>query len=70
MTALRDEIQKGNKYFFHETLSNVRTLFRFRVDLFDCKMNYKNKYKQEGFICNSCESENDESTHVLFCPAY
>ena len=26
--------------------------------------------QHEGYICDSCESESDVSTHVLFCPAY
>ena len=45
MSALRDEIRKGNSYFFTETLQNVRTLFRLRADLYESKMNFKNKYK-------------------------
>ena len=72
MSAIRDEVKKGNSYFFKETLENVGTLFRFRVDLYESKMNFKNKpeYKAEKYLCDSCESETDVSTHVLFCPAY
>ena len=72
MSALRDEISKGNKYFFQESLHNVRTVFRFRVDLYEAKLNFKNKpeYKRENFLCDSCESASDENTHVLFCPSY
>ena len=74
MSALRDNIAKGNGYFFKENLLNARTLFRYRVDLFECKMNFKNKreYKNdEKLLCDSCESESEESTtHILFCPAY
>ena len=70
MSAIQDEVSKGNEYFFKETLTNVRTLFRFRVDLFEAKMNFKNKYRNEGFICDSCESKVDQNTHVLFCSAY
>ena len=65
---MKDEISKGNSYFFTDKLDNVRTLFRYRTDLFECKMNYKNKYRKEGFNCDSCESEIENSTHVLFCP--
>ena len=72
MSAIRDEVKKGNSYFFKETLENVRTLFGFRVDLYESKMNFKNKpeYKAEKYLCDSCESETDVSTHVLFCPSY
>ena len=72
MKALRDEIVKGNEYFFTENLQNVRTIFRFRMELFEAKLNFKNKheYKSEMYLCDSCESETDENTHVLFCQAY
>ena len=43
MVALRDEISKGNGYFFSENLQSARTIFRFRVELFEAKMNFKNK---------------------------
>ena len=35
-------------------------------------MNFKNKpkYKKEQFLCDSCMSEVDENTHVLYCPSY
>ena len=72
MSAIRDEMTKGNDYFCRESLTNVRTLFRFRVDLFEAKKNFKNKkeYKDENYLCDSCESEVDENTHVLYCVAY
>ena len=76
MGALRNEVKKGNEYFFRESLTNVRTLFRFRNDLFEAKLNFKNKkeYKEEEkekrYRCDSCESEQDENTHVLHCFAY
>ena len=33
---------------------------------------FKNKkdYKDEDFMCDSCETEVDEKTHVLYCKAY
>ena len=72
MSALRDEITKGNNYFYSESLFNARTIFRFRVDLFEAKSNFKHKpdYKKEKYLCDSCESEIDVNTHVLFCPSY
>ena len=73
MAALRDEVQKGNSYFFTESLQNARTIFRFRVELFEAKLNFRNKqeYKSQGnYLCDSCESESDNNTHVLFCPSY
>ena len=72
MQALRDEAVKGNAYFFRETLKNVRTIFRFRMDLIEAKLNFKNKpeYKAEKYLCDSCETERDENTHVLHCRSY
>ena len=72
MKALIDEIVKGNAYFSIENLHNVRTIFRFRMELFEAKLNFKQKpeYKSEGYMCESCEREIDENTHVLFCPSY
>ena len=72
MKALQDEIIKGNEYFFRETLYNARILFRFRAEIFEAKKNFSHKpeYKREKFLCDSCESEIDENTHVLFCHAY
>ena len=72
MKALRDETVKGNAYFFKENLHNVRTLFRFRMELFDAKLNFKGnpEYKREKYLCDSCETEQDENTHVLFCRSY
>ena len=72
MSAIKNENQRGNGYFFHESLFSARTLFRFRVDLFEAKLNFKNKpeYKKEGYLCDSCMSETDANTHVLHCPSY
>ena len=72
MAAIRDEIEQGNSYFFKETLFNVRTIFKFRVDMFQAKLNFKNnpQYREEKFLCDSCESEVDNNTHVLHCYSY
>ena len=72
MSALRDEVTKGNSYFYNENLQNARTIFRFRVDMFEAKYNFKQniEYRKEQYLCDSCESAVDISTHVLFCPSY
>ena len=51
---------------------NVRTIFKFRVDMFQAKLNFKNnpQYREEKFLCDSCESEVDNNTHVLHCYSY
>ena len=70
MSALRDEVRKGNAYFFNESLQDVRSIFRFRVDLIEAKKNYKNKYRNQSELCDSCESAICETSHILYCPAY
>ena len=72
MSALRDEESKGNGYFFNQTLYNARTIFRFRTELFEAKLNFKQKpeYKRENYLCDSCESAIDSNSHVLYCPSY
>ena len=70
MKALRDEVEKGNGYFFKESLENIRTIFRFRIELFEAKENFKAKYKDDDMLCNSCKSKIDENIHVLFCDSY
>ena len=42
------------------------------MELTEAKLNFKQKpeYKAEGYLCDSCESEVDENTHVLFCSSY
>ena len=71
--TLRDEVVKGNQYMFKETLQNSRSIYRLRVDMFEAKKNYKNKkeYKDEKYLCDSCETASDDNTHALYyCPAY
>ena len=72
MVAMRDENTKGSHNFYSESLKNARTIFGLRVELFEAKYNFKHKpeYKKEKYLCDSCESEVDVNTHVLFCPSY
>ena len=72
MKAMQEEISKGKSYFFSESLGNVRRIFRFRVELFEAKMNFKQRveYKQDNYLCDSCRTETDENIHVLFCESY
>ena len=72
MSALRDKITKGNSYFYDQTLQNARILFRFRVNMYESKQNFKQKpeYKAEKYLCDSCQTEIDHDTHVLFCHSY
>ena len=53
-------------------MEHARVVFRFRAEIYDAKLNFKNNkaYKEERYLCDSCQSEVDENTHVLYCPSY
>ena len=59
-------------HYFSESLENVRSIFGFRVELFETKKNFKQKveYKEDNYLCDSCRTETDENIHVLFCESY
>ena len=40
--------------------------------MIEAKMNFKSKpsYIREKFLCDSCESEVDTNSHVLYCESY
>ena len=69
---MKNETEKGNEYIFKETIQNARTLIRHRNKMFEAKLNYKNKkeYIEEKFLCDSCETEIDDNSHVLYCESY
>ena len=72
MEKMRIEEEKGNSYVKQEYIQNGRTLFRWRSDMFEAKTSFKNKaaYKDEKYLCDSCESEVNQNVHVLYCEAY
>ena len=72
MSILRNEETKDNKYIKEENIPNARVLYKFRCDMYDSQMNFKNniEYKKDNYMCDSCESEEDDNLHVLHCPSY
>ena len=40
--------------------------------MFPSKMNFSSseRFKAEVWMCDSCQSQIDTQSHVLFCPAY
>ena len=72
MEILRNEKEKNNKYIKEQTIPSARALYKFRCDMFDAKLNFKNnpEYKNDNYMCDSCESEQDDNLHVLHCPSY
>ena len=67
MEILRKEEKKKNDYIKEEYIPNARVLFRRRCDMFDSKMNFKHniEYKKDNYLCDSCETEQDDNLHVL-----
>ena len=57
------------KYFMTEPVFSARQIFRHKCEMFEAKMNFKQKYKN-NYKCDSCQSEVDENTHVLHCESY
>ena len=72
MSIMRSEESKKNEYIKTENISNAYTLFKHRSDMYDSKLNFKGnqKYKAENFKCDSCETEDDDNLHVLYCSSY
>ena len=65
LDMLRAENNVDNKYLKTEPIHSARLIFRHKSEMFYSKMNYKNKYKG-NLMCDSCQTVQDENTHVLF----
>ena len=70
MAALRDELKKDNTYFYRDHITNVRTLFRFRVDLFEAKANFKNKYRNEPNVITATPIFQNKTRGLQLCPVF
>ena len=72
MSIMRNEKEKKNAYIKEENIPNARILFKHRCDMYDSKLNFKGikKYKEENYKCDSCEKEDDDNLHVLYCSSY
>ena len=47
-------------------------VFKYRSQMFDSKENFKgnSSSRVEKLLCDSCETEQDDYTHVLWCNSY
>ena len=75
MSKLIDKIEENyerKKYLENKVIVEARTMFRFRTGMYKCKMNFRNvkSFKEDNWKCDSCQSQVDTQSHVLFCPAY
>ena len=72
MNIMRNEEKKNNDYIKKENIPNARILFKHICNMYDSKLNFKGnqKYKEEKYKCDSCETEDDDNLHVLYCNSY
>ena len=75
MSKLKDKVEETfemKDYLRNKIIIEARTMFKFRSKMFKCKMNFKNvqTFKEDLWLCDSCQSQIDTQSHVLFCPAY
>ena len=75
MSKLKDKTGESferKQYLENKVILEARTMFRFRTGMYQCKMNFRNvqAFKEDMWRCDSCQSQIDTQSHVLFCPAY
>ena len=72
MEEMRNENVKKNEYIYNENIYNARMVFKYRSQMFDSKENFKGNSasRVEKLLCDSCETEQDDYTHVLYCNSY
>ena len=59
------------KYFRNEPVFSGRQIFRFKTEMYEAKLNFKRKYNNNNnFLCDSCQSQQDQNSHVLYCESY
>ena len=66
------EDYERKEYLGNRDIFQVRTKFSERCAMFYCKMNYRNDpvFKEECWMCDSCQSAIDDMAHVMICAAY
>ena len=57
------------KYLLSPLFSNeeVNQLHALRSRMTDCKVNFKNRYREDDLLCNLCSTENQDQKHLLKC---
>ena len=69
---LLNEKSELKEYFKVFNVEDVRLKFRLRTMMVDAKFNFKNKkeYSNDLWVCDSCSSNIESQSHLLWCPAY
>ena len=60
------------EYFTKLTVEDARLKFRLRTMMVEAKFNFKNKkeYSNDLWVCDSCSTNIETQSHLLWCPAY
>ena len=69
----KSETFEIKEYFSKLNLTESRAIFKHRSKMMQfTKMNYSNDptYRKELWQCNSCQTNIDTQSHILWCPAY
>ena len=68
----KDKTWKVQEYFKKLSMSEARIKFSLRTQMFLCKFNFPSdpKYKADLWKCDSCATNIDSQSHILWCPAY
>ena len=72
MDNVKDERFEAKDYMKKMNLNQIRSHFRYRMNMLKVKFNFKNikNYANENWQCDSCEKSIDTQSHILWCPAY
>lgn len=72
LEEFKDEDFCQKSYLKDMNLYDARVMFRIRAKMIKCKMNFSSDRRNVASLwqCDSCMSNIDTQSHVLFCPAY
>ena len=63
-TKLETQKYMVSPIFLNEEVNQLHAL---RSRTTNCKMNFKNKYRNDDFLCGLCNTENQDQPHLLRC---
>ena len=64
------KLSKATHIFSQRRLKMLEFCSDIELSYMKRRWTIKNKYKSEGYLCDSCESESETNSHILFCPSY
>ena len=72
MESVKGEKFEVKEYLKKMNLNQIRSHFRYRMNMLKVKFNFKNikNFENDNWQCDSCEKSIDTQSHILWCPAY